>query len=226
MIVPADGDSFAREVAAAYAASTKSVVTFVAITQLDAHGGPLQMHSFSETAYEEADGAPVRKRVLRAVDDGKTADPPELAKRSVAPDSPSSRFGMRLPIYQASVGEYTYSKPREDGDTIVVDFVATIRDEAHGDGTLTYFEAENRIEKLVIRPCVLPAHANSMTTTMDFGRVSDDRWDVVRITHTFTGHMGPISGGGASITTYERYHPFPTETAAEAALSTMEASSG
>lgn len=226
MIVPLDGEAFARAVAAAYAADTKSIVTFVATSNLDAHGGPIHMRSFSETAYEEADGTPLRKRVLRAVDDGRTAGPDELAKRSATADVPSSRFGMHLPVVGAYVAEYTYSKPRVDGDTVAVDFTTTIRDGAHGDGTLTYLRDENRIDSIVIRPAVLPTHATSMTTTLEFGRVDENRWDVVKVTHAFTGREAFITGGGTSVTIYERYRSFATASAADAALDEMQPASG
>jgi hypothetical protein len=221
-----DGDALARAAALAYAAETKSVVTFVAVTQFDVRSGPFHMHAFSETAYEEDDGAPVRRRILRAIDNGKVATPGDLVQRSAAPEEPTSRFGMRLPIYASAVGDYTYAKPRVDGDTVSVDFTAVVRDGAHGDGTLTLYRNEGRIATLVIRPCILPAHATSLTTTLEFGRVSEDRWDVVKITHAFTGKEGLLSGGGASVTTYERYRAFPSESAAEAALDAMEPASG
>jgi hypothetical protein len=226
MIVPPDGAGFAHAVAAAYAVDTKSIVTFVAISSLDARGGPFHMHSFTETAYEEADGAPVRKRVLRAVDDGRTANAGDLAKRSATADVPSSRFGMHLPVEPAYVDDYTYGKPRVDGDIVSVDFTTNIRDAAHGDGSLTYLRDEDRIASIVIRPAVLPEHATTMTTTLEFGRVSEDRWDIVRVTHVFTGREGIISGSGTSVTTYERYRPFVSATAADAAFDTLEPSSG
>ncbi len=226
MIAADDGATFARAVAAAYAAETKSVVTFVAISTLDAHGGPFHMRTFSETVYEEAGGAPVRKRVLRFVDGGRTAAPDELAKRSAAADVPSSRFGMRLPVCLGSVDDYVFGKPSVDGDLISVDFTSKVRDGAHGDGSLSFLRDENRIATIVIRPAALPEHATSMTTTLDFGLVTSDRWDVVKVTHQFTGREGFISGAGVSITTYERYRPFASEAAADAVLDTMEPASG
>jgi hypothetical protein len=226
VIVTSDGTAFARAVAAAYAAETKSVVTFVAISTLDARGGPFHIHSFGETAYEEADGAPLRKRVLRFVDNGRTVDAGELARRSAAADVPSSRFGLHLPVEPASVGDYTFGKTSVVGDAISVDFVSNVRDAAHGDGSITYLRDEDRIATIVIRPAVLPEHATSMTATIEFGKVTDDRWDIVRITDTFTGREGFISGGGTSVTTYERYRPFATATAADAELDAMQSTSG
>ena len=226
MIVTVDGDAFARAVAAAYADDTKSIVTFVAVTSFDAHGGPFHLRSFSETAYAEAAGVPVRRKILRAVDDGKTAGNDDLVKRSEAAEPPSSRFGMHLPVLATAVDDYTFGKPRESGDSVSVDFTAKIRDEAHGDGSLTFLRDENRIATIVIHPAVLPPHATSMTTTVEFGRVSDERWDVVKITHAFTGRQGIISGAGTSITTYERYRAYPSEPAADAVLDTMQPESG
>lgn len=226
MIVPTDGEAFARAVAAAYAAETKSVVTFVAVTSLEARGGPFHMRTFSETAYEEADGFPVRKRVLRYIDGDRTCDAAELARKSAAADLPSSRFGIHLPVQPAYVEEYAFGKPTGAGDEITVAFTSKRRDAAHGDGSITYLRDEDRIETIVMRPAVLPEHATSMTTTLDFGRVSEDRWDVVRVTHVFTGREGFISGGGQSVTTYERYRPFPTETDADVVLDAMQPASG
>jgi hypothetical protein len=226
VIVSADGEAFAHTVAQAYAAATRGILTFVAVSVLDAHGGPFHRHGFSETAYEEADGQPIRKRVLRAVDDGRTAGPDALVARSTTPDAPSSRFGMRLPVLPAAVDDYAFAKPTTSGDIETVDFTATVRDEAHGDGTITYLHGENRIATIVLRPAVLPAHATSMTTTLEFGRVSDDRWDVVKITHAFTGREGFISGSGTSVTTYERYRPFTLQKAADDALDAMQPASG
>jgi hypothetical protein len=91
---------------------------------------------------------------------------------------------------------------------------------------LTYLRDENRIASIVIRLAVLPEHATTMTTTLEFGRVSDERWDIVKVTHVFTGRQGFISGSGTSVTTYERYRPFASASAADAAFDALQPSSG
>jgi hypothetical protein len=65
-----------------------------------------------------------------------------------------------------------------------------------------------------------------MTTTIEFGKVTDDRWDVVKVTHVFTGRQGFITGGGTSVTTYQRYREFPSTAAADAAIDAMQPDSG
>jgi hypothetical protein len=223
MALPVDGEAIVRAAAAAYAAQTKPIVTFVAITELDVHGGPFHQHSFSETGYEETASTPVRRRILRDVESGKVLAADELAKRSAAPEAPTARFGMKLPI--VAIDDYTYAKPRQDGDEVAVDFKTSVRDESHGDGTITLYP-DGRIATIVTHPVVLPPHATSLTTTIEFARVFEDRWDIVKITDTFTGRQGIISGGGSSVTTYERYRPWPTQSAADAALDAMEPSTG
>ncbi len=221
MILPTDGETLARAAAAIYAAQTPSIVTVVATSQLDAHGGPIHLHSFAETAYEEAAGVVVRKRVLRAIDDGRTAAADELARRSASADPPSSRFGMHLPVQPAYVGEYRYGTPRVEGDQVAVDFTATVRDAAHGDGSLAFARDDGRIARIVYTPCVLPEHATSMSTTLAYGRVGADRWDVISVTSSFTGREAFITGGGSSVTTFAHYHPAATAAEADAALDAL-----
>ncbi len=222
MIVADDGDAFARAVAAAYAADTKGIVTFVAVTSFDVRGSMMyHQHKDDQTAYAEEDGARLAMRVISEVDDGVAQGPAALSALSAEAEVPTGRFGMRLPIMPAALADYRFGKPRQEATTVTVDFTADVRDAAHGDGTLTYDVAGNRIVQIVYRPATLPPHATAIVTTITFADVGAGRWDMVKLSRTFAGRIGPLHGGGSSTTTFANYRSAPSEAAAIAALGDM-----
>ena len=112
---------------------------------------------------------------------------------------------MRLPTSEAAAGDYQYGDPRERSEWTDVDFATTVKDEAHGNGMLTFDISQKRITQVVFRPTQLPPHATSMSVTIDFGRAYEGCWDIVKITRTFAGRQGLLSGSGTTTSVYERY---------------------
>ena len=216
-----DGAAFARDVAAAYALQAKGVESFLVTTTFDARGGPIHKSGYSQAAYVVVNGVPARHRVLKNVEDNRASDGAHLAAMATEPEGPLSHFGLRLPYLAGAVADYRYAPPRETATTIDLDFTTIVKDEAHGNGTLSYDRTENRIARVVFVPAALPAHATAMTVTVDFGRTHEERWDVVKISRAFSGREGIISGKGTSISVYERYRGYPSESVALAALDAL-----
>ena len=199
--------------AQSYAAQVRGAATFVVQTHTTVRAGPMAHTEFSETAYAVADGAPSGKIVLRSLVNNAAANADQLAKLSAEPDRPLSRFGLRLPLLESAAGDYHYGELRESGGRTDVDFTAKVKDQAHGDGTASFDVAQKHVTQLVIRPAVLPPHATRMTITVEFGSVYEGRWDVVKITRTFSGREGFMTGSGSTTSVYDRYqiHASPAD---------------
>lgn len=218
-----DGLTLAKEIAATYAAQVRGVLSFVVTTNFDARGGPFKKVGFSYTAFVEADGTPVRKRVIRDIADGKVADTTSLTALSAQSEEPLTHFGMRLPYVASAVGDYRYAQPVAHAGTVDVAFTTTLKDQFHGNGTMTYDRTDGRLAQVTFQPAVLPAHATSIVVTVSFGRSIDERWDIVKIARVFTGREGIISGHGSSTSIYERYRIHANETAAGAVIDDLTA---
>ena len=216
-----EGESLARRMAQGYSTQVHGAATFVVQTRTTVRAGPMTHTEFNEVAYAEVDGTPAGKIVLRSLVNGAAANAVQLAKLSADPDGPLSRFGLRLPLMEPAAGDYQYSDPRETSSGANVDFATKVKDEAHGDGTLSADLAQKRITQVVIRPAVLPPHATRMTITIDFGSVVEGRWDIVKITRTFAGREGMMTGSGTTTSVYERYQTHASTADALKALSAI-----
>jgi len=217
------GAEFAKQLAGEYAAQTRGVETFLVNTVSDIRGGPMHQTEVSETVYATENGVPKRKRVRKVLKNQKPASPDELARLSSAEEGPISRFGMSAPYVPAALADYTFATPRSNGDLLMLDFSSTIADAAHGNGTIVFARSSGHIVGVTYKPMVMPKEPGSVvltSTTIEiaFGPVTADRWDVVKITRTFTGHAGPFGGRGTVTSTYDGYQTHDTAAAAFAAL--------
>jgi hypothetical protein len=218
-----DGMTFAKQLAAEYAAQTHGFVTFLVTTQSDVRGGPVHRAEISETVYFDENGLPSRKRVRKDVRNGKPLDTDELARLSASEEGPISRFGMKAPYATASVGDYAFGRPQETDAFILVDFTPNVPDGTHGSGTIAYSRAAGRIDHVTYKPALLPKEPGSVVLTsttieITFGSVAADRWDIVKIVRSFTGREGPFSGRGTVTSMYDGYRLHPNAAAALAAL--------
>jgi hypothetical protein len=213
-----DGAALARAVALEYAAQTQGAVTFVVSTVNEVPA--VHRTDTSEAAYVDFNGSPVHKRYLKNVAGSKPSNAAELAKLSSEPEGALSRFGMKMPIAAAFLGDFRFGKPREFGDMIAVDFATEIKDASHGDGTF-FVRKNGQLDHVLFVPSVQPEHATGMTIQIDYGTVAPDRWDVVRIARTFIGHRGMLSGRVNSTSMYEQYRVHPSEAAAIASVEAL-----
>jgi hypothetical protein len=212
-----DGAATARAAADVYAAATRGVVAFNVTTRTQVRGGLYHRDNLENVAYAAVDGKPLVKRILHLVENGRTADADELRRASAKPDGPLSRFGMRLPYLSAAVDAYTFDPPRAEAGGTVIAFHTSVRDEAHGDGTMTV-DAERRPVRVIFHPAKLPEHASDAQVTIEFGSNAAGRWDVMRIVREFSGRVGFIRGRVEAVSTYDAYRVYATAESARAAL--------
>jgi hypothetical protein len=212
-----DGTSAARRAAETYAAATRGVIVFDVTTRTQIRGGPYHRDDVESAAYVVIDGKPSRKRVLRLVEGRHTAGADELQRASAKPDGALSRFGLRLPYAADAVDAYAFGQPRQEAGSTTIPFHAKVRDEAHGDGTLTV-DAQHRPVRVVFQPATLPEHATAATVTVEFGTVAADRWDVTRILRSFSGRIGIVGGRVDAASAYDAYRSFASAELANAAL--------
>jgi hypothetical protein len=214
---PDEGIATARKAAELYAAATRGVVAFDVTTRTQIRGGPYRRDDVESVAYVVVDGKVSRKRVLRLVQGSHTANADELRRESAKPDGPLSRFGMRLPYLAEAVDAYAFDAPREESGTTTLGFRTTVRDESHGDGTMS-LDAQHRPVRVVFHPAKLPAHASEAIVTVEFGTVATGRWDVTRISRAFSGRLGIVAGHVDSASAYDAYRTFPNAESANAAI--------
>ena len=220
---PEDGAALARRVAETYAAATHGIVVFDVTTHTQLRAGPFRRDDLEGAAFVAVDGKRVRKRVMRYLDGRHAASSDDLLRLSAQPDPPLTRFGMRLPYLVEAVEAYTFEPPREGEAGTVIGFRATVRDEAHGDGTMT-LDSQYRPIRVVFHPAKLPpkhegsATVTEATVTVEFGTVATGRWDVTRLVHSFSGRFGPLGAHADATTSYNAYRFFPTVELAHAAI--------
>lgn len=222
-----DGAAIAHRVAETYAAASRGIIAFDTTTHTQLRAGPFRRDDVEDGAYVAVDGKRVRKRVMRYLDGRHAAASDDLQRLSAQPDPPLTRFGMRLPYLAEAVEGYAFDPPRETDAGMQIAFRATVRDEAHGDGTMT-FDGLYRPVRVVFHPAKLPpkhegtATVTEATVTVEFGTVATGRWDVIRLVHSFSGRFGPLGAHADATTSYDAYRFFPTVELAHAAIEREE----
>ena len=222
-----DAAAIAHRVAETHATATHGIVAFDTTTRTQLRAGPLRRDDLENAAYVAVDGKPVRKRVMRYLDGRHAASSDDLQRLSAKPDPPLARFGMRLPYLTEALDAYAFDPPHEGEGGTVIAFRTTVRDEAHGDGTMT-LDSQYRPVRVVFHPAKLPpkhegaATVTEATVTVEFGTVATGRWDVTRIVHSFSGRFGPLGAHADSTTNYDAYRSFPTVELAHAAIEREE----
>jgi hypothetical protein len=215
---PGDTVALARAVGSAYEAEERGVVAFD-VTQNSAIRGTLfHRDDLDVTAFVESDGKLSHKAVLRHVEGGKSDDRAALAKRDAEPESPLSRFGMRLPCDPAAQADYAFGAPKPQGDGVVLPFRARVRDQAHGDGAIVFEPAGPRIASIDFVPAVPPDRASAATVSIAFGQLAAGRYGIARIVRTFDGHVGPLRGRVTSTSAYGNVRVFGSASAAAEAI--------
>lgn len=211
-----------RAAAQRYAEQCHGAVLFHVSTQTEIHGGPIHRSEHSEAVYVGLDGGIVRKRYLRFRESGKELGPSDLSEKSDEPETPLSRYGLRLPYLRAALTDYRFDPPTDHGSSVTIAFRSLVRDQSHGDGVMTIDRATDRIERIEEHPAAMPPHATSGTVTVIFGGTPAERWDITEIDHDFAGRAGWIRGTLRSSTHYDRYVPYPDQAHALAALAAAD----
>jgi hypothetical protein len=161
------------------------------------------------------DGTLVKVRLLNRTSNGAAASHDELAKQQAELDKRLPDEDYRLPLTTDALGEYRFSYAQmpctacPEGSVLIA-FVSRVRDDGHGDGTMTIDAATNHVMRLDFHPSVLPARADSGAIVMRFGQVLPDLWDVVETTQHYTGHFLFMHGGADVDQIYNGYQRFPT----------------
>jgi hypothetical protein len=218
-----DTDALALVTATAtnYGYQIAGVSTFVATSHVDVHIGPLERTGMSEVAYAELDGSLLRKRVLRLIDRRREADETQRDQHSNEPDAPNPPFGAHLPITPAFIGDYSYSNLHAADGHLVVAFTTHIKDTLHGNGTIDFAPAEQRVTTIHYTPAVLTAGVIDTSLTITFDKITPDRWDIVQTVRDFTGRSGLVVSRGEQTIQYARYQRYGSTPAALDALGSI-----
>lgn len=215
---PSETGALSRAVASAYESEERGVVAFDVAMTNTIRGGFYHRDDEDAAAFVTVDGRLVHKVVLRHVEGGKADDGAALTKRGAEPETPLSRFGMRLPCETSALAEYTFDAPQAKGATVTLPFHTRVRDQSHGDGAIVLDSAGGHIESIDFQPSVPPDKASAAHVVMTFGPLGGERYGITKIVRTFSGHVGPMRGSVVSNSVYQNVRVFPSAAAAIAAI--------
>lgn len=215
---PATPRAVMQRASALYVQDTKGVMGYMNLADTQLRSNLFNKDGSSRTWVVAKDGHPARARVLEVIQDGKP-DEAERQKTEARTDE-AFRQGTNhfaAPYEPGSMGDYTVAwapkEPRGPGE-VAIAFTSLKKDERHGSGVLIVTK-EGRVKRLRYTPSVLPARVSHGEVTVERGEVAPGMWGPVRMSLTFKGTTGPMSG---VFTLNQRYEKFRRFNSIEAAL--------
>jgi len=207
-----------------FAQETRGVVGFQRHSQTRIRGGPVSHSESSDSGFVMADGAYAKIKYERVVQDGNTFDAAKLDARNSETNDKWSRGQVffKEPYEQRYLADYSYTQVSKCADcapgSVVVSYVAKVRDEQHGDGTMWIDLKSGHVLKSTYSPNVLPQHATWETATETGGRALADLWYVTGIDEQYRGHIAFVSGSATFTTTFDHFRRFKSLKSALEAL--------
>ena len=192
---------------------------------VEVSAGPVHYSERNDAVVMLVEGAFSRLRYLRIVENGHEVSQEKMAEREAQNNRDLERgLGFfKQPFDQRYLSDYAYVSDANcacAAGEIAVSFRSLVRDDQHGDGVMRIDTANGRVHDVTYTPDVLPAHANSATTTETFGSPLPGRWTIVRIDREYHGHVAFFGGNGKVTETLDHFRRLPTP---EAGLATLRA---
>ncbi|HZY97322.1 MAG TPA: hypothetical protein VFE35_09480 [Candidatus Cybelea sp.] len=204
MVAPPNAPPALTLVAQRYAETNRGVVTFRLHRIFDVHAGFSSRHEDLVLTGVYADGAIAKVRVVSYTIDGKPAGAAAQAALEQAYEHPSLTDAFDLPFDPRYFSAYQY----QSAGPQKIAFTSSVRDAAHGNGTVSY-DADGNVVSYTYQPNALPPHAS-------FGEVTDRRsevlpgyWAVIQETQQYKGSYGPFPGAGTVQITFSDFRRFP-----------------
>ena len=188
------------------------------------NGGPIHHSEESDSGLLIDDGAYVKIKYYRIVQDGKLFNASKTADRDkqTNADWGAGKVFFKEPYDRRYTGDYTFAEPGTasacPAATIAVNFKSTIGDMQHGNGTMCVQTASERVVKLTYVPNALPPHATSGSVTETSAEVLPGVWYVTRIDETYSGHAFIVHGTATFTGVVDHFKRFTTILEADTAL--------
>jgi hypothetical protein len=186
--------------------------------------GPIRHTETSESGVLFNNGAFVKIKYYRVVEDGKTFSAKQLADREAQTnrDWAAGKIFFKEPYDQRYLGDYAFAQPQVCAGCpkylMAVTFTSSLQDAQHGNGTMWVDTRTNRVTELIYTPNVLPSHATSGSVTEISSNPAPGIWYVTRIDEAYRGHELIVSGTGTFTGTFDRLRRFASLAQGQAAL--------
>ncbi len=150
------------------------------------------------------DGRTLKVRVIRATTGGKSADAAGMSQIEHQYEHPAPGDSFHRPFDPLYANEYTFQQV----DPSTYRFASSVRDGAHGTGTLS-LDAAGNVVKYQYTPNVLPRYTSSGTIVGERSQVLPNFWWLTREAHAYSGHYAIFGGGATVIITYDSFSRYP-----------------
>lgn len=187
------------------------------------HAGPFGRDVSNDIGVVINDGDFVRTKYYAQTSNGKIDDEATLrsAERDANRELDGGRGFFKRPIDPRYAEDYRFD-PAECADcgvdTRTFSFTSKVRDEQHGDGTVTIDEATGHVLSLSYTLDKAPPHASSAHVVETFGQALPKLWTCVRVAETFRGRLGPIGGSASMHYTLDHFRRLVAKNGASATL--------
>lgn len=185
---------------------------------LTASAGPAHYTEQNDAVILIEDGQYTHVRYLRIVQNGKTLSNDQVAQREAQnnDDLEHGKSFFKQPFDSRYLQDYTFTEAQCTCGPHAhqIAFHSEVRDDQHGDGTMTIDTSTWRIMSLTYTPDVMPPHASSGTTVELFGEAVPGVWTVVGIDHSYSGHVAFIHGSGTMTERNDHFQRFGNPVAA------------
>jgi hypothetical protein len=204
MVLPPGAPPALELVAQRFAETSRGVVSFHLHRVFDVHAGPLSRHEDLVMEGIYSDGAIAKVRISSYTIDGKAADASTASALEQAYEHPKAEDLFNAPFDQRYLGAYRY----QNAGPQKIAFTSSMRDAAHGGGTLSY-DSANNVLSYTYHPNALPPHASFGEITDRRAEVAPGYWAVTQEEQQYKGRYGFFAGAGTVEVTYTNFRRFP-----------------
>ena len=172
--------------------------------------GPVHYREQNDAMLLMVGGEYERLRYTSVIENGKVLGATAVAQREATTNRElqAGSGSFKQPFDKHFLHDYTYTSDVPcacSASEEAVRFQSIVRDDQHGDGTMRIDRATGRVLGVTYTPDVLPAHANSCTTTESFAQVLPGVWTIDRIERSYRGHVAFFGGGGDVVETLDHF---------------------
>lgn len=221
---PSASPGLVQRLVAAYAADVHGILGMQRHFSTVINAGPVHHTEDSDSGLLIDDGAYVKIKYYRIVEDGRAFSSGKIAQRDSQTngDWAAGKVFFKEPYDRRYAADYTFAEPGTaaacPAATIAVNFKSAVRDIQHGSGTMCVLTSSERVVKLTYVPNAFPPHASAGTITETSAEVLPGVWYVTRIDETFSGHAFIVHGTATFTGVVDHFKRFTTIPEGDTAL--------
>jgi hypothetical protein len=211
-----------RKAVADYALQTRGNLAFTRHLTFSMRVGPMNKQVTNEVGIVMRDGQYVRTKYYAATTNGQSDSDGSIRKQEQQTNDElaAGRGFFKRPVDPRYVDDYHFEETACSDckhDTSAVRFTSLVRDNQHGDGTMTIDKA-GRIYSIDYDMNVAPDHASSGHVVETYGEAMSGLWTCLRSEETYKGHLGFVGGAANLDYNYDHFKRYAQPDAAIAAL--------